>query len=63
MPKKKFTEEFGLNLEPEIEELTDYETFPNKVLLDELRNKIIASATRSAASADAANRPSALSDQ
>ena len=41
MAKKKFTEEFGINLEPEVEELTDYETFPNKVLLDELRNKII----------------------
>ena len=41
MNKKKFTEEFGINLEQEQEELTDYETFPNKVLLDELRNKII----------------------
>lgn len=41
MAKKKFTEEFGINLEQEVEELTDYETFPNKVLLDELRNKII----------------------
>lgn len=41
MSKKKFTEEFGINLEQEPEELTDYETFPNKVLLDELRNKII----------------------
>lgn len=41
MAKKKFTEEFGIKLETEIEELTDYETFPNKVLLDELRNKII----------------------
>ena len=41
MNKKKFTEEFGINLEQEPEELTDYETFPNKVLLDELRNKII----------------------
>ena len=41
MAKKKFTEEFGINVEPEIEELSDYETFPNKVLLDELRNKII----------------------
>ena len=41
MAKKKFTEEFGLNIEPEVEELTDYETFPNKILLDELRNKII----------------------
>jgi pilus assembly protein CpaF len=41
MGKRKFTEEFGINLEQETEELTDYETFPNKVLLDELRNKII----------------------
>ena len=41
MSKKKFTEEFGINLEPEVEELSDYETFPNKILLDELRNKII----------------------
>ncbi len=41
MSKKKFTEEFGIDLEQEPEELTDYETFPNKVLLDELRNKII----------------------
>ena len=41
MAKKKFTEEFGINLEPEVEELSDYETFPNKILLDELRNKII----------------------
>ena len=41
MAKKKFTEEFGLTLEQETEELTDYETFPNKILLDELRNKII----------------------
>ena len=41
MPKKKFTEEFGLKIEQEVEELTDYETFPNKILLDELRNKII----------------------
>ena len=41
MAKKKFTEEFGIKLETEAEELTDYETFPNKILLDELRNKII----------------------
>lgn len=41
MAKKKFTEEFGLKIEQEAEELTDYETFPNKVLLDELRNKVI----------------------
>ena len=41
MAKKKFVEEFGLKIEQDVEELTDYETFPNKVLLDELRNKII----------------------
>lgn len=41
MAKKRFTEEFGIKIESEIEELSDYETFPNKVLLDELRNKII----------------------
>lgn len=41
MAKKKFVEEFGIKIEQEVEELTDYETFPNKVLLDELRNKII----------------------
>ena len=41
MSKKKFIEEFGIKVEQEVEELTDYETFPNKVLLDELRNKII----------------------
>lgn len=41
MAKKRFTEEFGLQIEQEPEELTDYETFPNKILLDELRNKII----------------------
>ena len=41
MAKKKFVEEFGIKEENEIEQLTDYETFPNKILLDELRNKII----------------------
>ena len=41
MPTKKFVEEFGFKVEQEVEELTDYETFPNKELLDDLRNKII----------------------
>ena len=41
MAQKKFTEEFGLNIEPEVEELTEYETFPNKILSDEPRNKTI----------------------
>ncbi|MBP3920629.1 MAG: CpaF family protein [Bacilli bacterium] len=40
MPKKKFVEEFGLKVEQETG-LSDYETFQNKTLLDELRNKII----------------------
>lgn len=38
---KKFVEEFGLDVDSDIDELSDYDTFPNKVLLDELRNKII----------------------
>lgn len=38
---KKFVEEFGLKIDESIEELSDYDTFPNKVLLDELRSKII----------------------
>lgn len=41
MAQKKFIDEFGIKVETDIEELTDYETFPNKELLDELRNKII----------------------
>ena len=40
---KKFIDEFDIkeNKENTFDEITDYETFPNKVLLDELRNKII----------------------
>lgn len=39
---KKFVEEFNIRTDKTPEKiLTDYETFPNKVLLDELRNKII----------------------
>lgn len=38
---KKFTEEFDVKIEKPSMEVSDYETFPNKVLLDELRNKII----------------------
>lgn len=39
---KKFVDEFNVNTEKApLKVLTDYETFPNKVLLDELRNKII----------------------
>ena len=40
---KKFVEEFNIEEKPikPIKEVRDYETFPNKELLDELRNKII----------------------
>lgn len=39
---KSFTEEFQVNIKKKnYSNATDYETFPNKVLLDELRNKII----------------------
>ncbi len=39
---KSFTEEFQVSIKKNnYAETTDYETFPNKVLLDELRNKII----------------------
>src|SRR5574344_1180486 len=39
---KKFTEEFNLEIEkPKFENISDYDSFPNKELLDELRNKII----------------------
>lgn len=39
---KKFVEEFNVKIEEPISNpVTDYEAFPNKVLLDELRSKII----------------------
>jgi len=39
---KSFTEEFQVNVKKnKYVETTDYETFPNKILLDELRNNII----------------------
>ena len=42
MAKKKFVEEFDIEIEqPDLKQVSDYETFSNKVLLDELRNKII----------------------
>lgn len=42
MAKRKFIEEFDVQIEvPEITYTSDYEAFPNKVLLDELRTKII----------------------
>lgn len=42
MAKKKFVEEFDVQIEtPEVTYVSDYEAFPNKILLDELRTKII----------------------
>ena len=42
MAKKKLVHEFGLNPEETSERIvSDYDAFPNKELLDELRNKII----------------------
>lgn len=42
MASKKFTEEFEVKVEPYIpEEIDDYDAFPNKVLLEKLRNEII----------------------
>lgn len=42
MAKKKFVEEFDIQIEtPEVAYVSDYEAFPNKILLDELRTKII----------------------
>ena len=38
---KSFVEEFEVKEEKNLKSLTDYETFSNKKLLDELRNKII----------------------
>ena len=39
---KSFIEEFQVDVKKnKYVETTDYETFPNKILLDELRNKII----------------------
>lgn len=39
---RKFTEEFDIKVEnPNIQEIRDYDAFPNKTLLEELRNKII----------------------
>ncbi len=39
---RKFTEEFDIKVEnPNIQEVKDYDAFPNKGLLEELRNKII----------------------
>ena len=42
MAGKKFVEEFNIKIDAsDLEQVSDYETFQNKVLLDELRNKII----------------------
>ncbi len=42
MTKKKFVEEFDIEIEqPNLKYVSDYDTFENKKLLDELRNKII----------------------
>ena len=42
MSKRRFVEEFDIQIEqPSLENISDYETFTNKALLDELRNKII----------------------
>jgi len=38
---KKFTDEFDVKVDMPSTPSSDYEAFPNKVLLDELRNKII----------------------
>lgn len=39
---KKFVEEFNVKIEePKMHSVSDYDAFPNKVLLDELRSKII----------------------
>ena len=42
MASKKFVEEFNVKIDAsDIEQVSDYEAFQNKALLDELRNKII----------------------
>lgn len=42
MAKRKFVDEFEIKMEKELPSaVSDYEAFPNKVLLEELRNKII----------------------
>lgn len=42
MTSRKFVEEFNIKIETgDIEQVSDYEAFQNKALLDELRNKII----------------------
>ncbi len=42
MTKRKFVEEFDIEIEqPDLHYVSDYDTFTNKALLDELRNKII----------------------
>ncbi|MDD4608012.1 MAG: CpaF family protein [Bacilli bacterium] len=42
MADRKFVDEFNIKVEkPRMENVIDYDAFPNKVLLEELRNKII----------------------
>ena len=42
MSNRKFVEEFNVKVEnPTFDEASDYNAFPDKVLLEELRNKII----------------------
>ena len=42
MNKRKFVDEFNVEVKPTIkDEINDYDAFPDKVLLDELRDKII----------------------
>lgn len=42
MAKKRFIEEFDIEVDtPQVTSVSDYDAFPNKVLLDELRTKII----------------------
>lgn len=42
MPKRNLIDEFGVQLpKNNYEEIDDYQAFPNKILLEELRNKII----------------------
>ena len=39
---KKFVDEFAVDLETKVtEEVADYDAFPNKVLLEKLRNEIM----------------------
>ena len=42
MAKRKFVDEFEVRIErPNVNQVRDYDAFPNKVLLDELRNPVM----------------------